>query len=185
MKFKQAFGKLMLKLTGFKIIGDIPTDPKYVLVIAPHTSIADMFMGKFYNWTIGMKPKVMVAKKFFFFPVGSIIRTWGAVPIDRSKGKTVVEQMVKFFNENENFILGITPEGTRKRTVNWKSGFHRIATAAKVPVYMSVIDFKTKTLGVFGKFETTNDVKEDIKALKKLYRDAEGYHKEKFTTDNN
>ncbi len=181
MSLKKTFGSTMLKLLGFKIVGEVPKVPKYVLMIAPHTSIIDVFYGKCYNWAIEMIPHIIVKKEFFFFPLGAIIRGWGGVPIDRKKGKNVMEQMVNYFDCNEKFILAITPEGTRARNPNWKSGFYRIAVAANVPIYMCFIDFKKKEVGFIGEFKPTDNLKKDIKAIKYLYKDMEGFHKDKFT----
>ncbi len=179
--FKKFIGKSFYKIKGWKFIGSVPTAPKYVCVLAPHTSIWDMVYGKMYNWAMGMEPKIMVKKEFFFFPMGALIKSWGAIPIDRKYPGGVVKQITDNIKKNENFILAITPEGTRSPNPNWKSGFYRIALAAKIPIYVSFIDFKTKTAGFVGnEFIPTGNTEKDINEIKEKYRGMEGLHKGKF-----
>ncbi len=127
-----------------------------------------------------MKPKIMVKKEFFFFPVGPLIKFWGAIPIDRSYPGGIVAQIADAFNKNERMILAITPEGTRKANPDWKTGFYRIAKEAHVPMYISFIDFKSKRAGFFGEFPPTDDQDADIKAIKEMYRGMEGLKKGRF-----
>ncbi len=181
-RFKRAFARFMLKLLGWELIETGPSDPKYICIVAPHTSIIDVFYGKMYNWAVCMTPKIMIKKEFFFFPMNFILKSIGGVPIDRKKGKNVIDQMIKYFNENKEFALAITPEGTRKKNPNWKTGFYRIATAVNVPLYLSYTDFKTKKLGFsLKKFDFTGDLKADMKTIKRFYKDMEGFHKDNFT----
>jgi 1-acyl-sn-glycerol-3-phosphate acyltransferase len=178
---KKSYGKLLLKILGWKIVGELPKDEKYVAVIAPHTSIMDMFIGKIYNWAVGMKPSIMVKKEFFFFPVGLIIRSWGGIPVDRQNAASIVDQMAEKFKKRKKLILAITPEGTRALNTEWKTGFYRIAEKAQVPIYMVFGDFKKKTVGILGKFETTGNMEEDIKAIKRHFVGITGYHEHKFS----
>ena len=182
-KLKSLFGNFCLKVIGWKIVGEIPSDDKYVAVIAPHTSFIDMIIGKFYNWAIGMEPKIMVKKEFFWFPMSLIIKSWGGIPVDRKKAGTLVEQMTELFSKRKKMVLAIAPEGTRSLTSEWKTGFHRIAKQADVPVYLFFVNFKNKTLGSLGKFIPSNEMEADIIEIKSKYKDIEGFHKEKFTIE--
>ena len=177
---KKYLSKSFLKLRGWKFIGEVPKEKKYVVIIAPHTSIFDIIYGKLYHWAFEMKPKIMIKKEFFFFPVGNILKIWGGIPIDRKYAGGVVKQMADNFQNSDEFIIGIAPEGTRSPNPNWKTGFYRIAEAANVPIFLTVIDFKKKEIGFLGEHKRTGDMEKDIKDIKERYRDAEGYHKEKF-----
>jgi 1-acyl-sn-glycerol-3-phosphate acyltransferase len=179
-KFSRFLGRSFYKMQGWKFTGEVPSVPKYICVLAPHTSIWDMIWGKMYNWATGMKPKIMVKKEFFFFPVGYMIKRWGAIPIDRKYPGGIVAQIVNEFKLNENMILAVTPEGTRAPNPNWKTGFYRISKEANVPMYISFIDFKSKRAGFFGEFKATDNIEQDMKAIKEMYRGMEGMHKGKF-----
>jgi 1-acyl-sn-glycerol-3-phosphate acyltransferase len=179
-RFSKFIGKSFYKMYGWEFEGNIPNVPKYVCILAPHTSIWDMIWGKMYNWANDMRPKIMVKKEFFFFPMGLLIRSWGAIPIDRKYPGGIVAQIVDEFNKNENLILCVTPEGTRAPNPNWKTGFYRIAKVANVPMYISFIDFKSKRAGFYGEFKPTENMEEDIKAIKEMYRGMEGMKKGRF-----
>ena len=59
------------------------------------------------------------------FPIRAPLLAFGAVPVDRSKKANMVEQMVEQFRVRDEFVLFLSPEGTRKRTDYWKSGFYK------------------------------------------------------------
>ena len=98
-------GKSFFKIIGWKLVGKVPDVPKYICVLAPHTSLWDMIWGKMYNWSVGMNPKIMIKKEFFFFPMGPLIRLWGAIPIDRKYPGGIINQMVEEFNKSNKMIL--------------------------------------------------------------------------------
>jgi 1-acyl-sn-glycerol-3-phosphate acyltransferase len=71
--------------------------------------------------------------------------------------------------------LGITPEGTRKRVAQWKSGFLRVARAANVPILPVFIDYPSRSfiLGApvfLGEDERDEAAMIRIRALFKGYR---------------
>jgi 1-acyl-sn-glycerol-3-phosphate acyltransferase len=179
-RISKFIGSSFYRCQGWEFYGKLPDVPKYICVLAPHTSAWDMVWGKMYNWAFQMKPKIMVKKEFFFFPVGPLIKFWGAIPIDRTYPGGIVAQIADMFNKNDKMILAITPEGTRKANPNWKTGFYRIAKEAGVPMYISFIDFKSKRAGFFGEFQTTEDQDADIIAIKEMYRGMEGLKKGRF-----
>jgi hypothetical protein len=77
-------------------------------------------------------------------------------------------------------ILTITPEGTRAKVKRWKSGYHRIAEAAKVPVIIGFIDYKTKTAGLIKIYDLQGDSNYDTLEIMKYYTEFEGKHNENF-----
>ena len=179
----QKFARFIVKLIGWKIIGEAPKIKKYVIIIAPHTSNIDFFMGKLANWAMGVKPNVIVKKEAFNFLTSPFIKMWGGIPIDRSKSGDTVSEVVRLFKEKDEFILGITPEGTRKRNPNWKTGFYRIAMAANVPICLAYIDFGKKELSMEKIFYPTGDKEKDIYEIKQYYKDKVAYYPEKFAIE--
>jgi 1-acyl-sn-glycerol-3-phosphate acyltransferase len=175
--------RFILRLFGWKIDIRIPPEKKYVIVIAPHTSNWDLIIGKLANWANGQKPKVLVKKEAFTFIAGPFIRMWGGIPVDRSNTANLVEQIYKLFEESDEFVLGITPEGTRKRNPNWKTGFYRIALRAKVPIYFGYVDYKTRRGGMHDKFMPTGDLEKDMKIIKSYYKDMQGKYPENFAIE--
>ena len=177
--------KSLLKLLGWKTEGGVAPEKKCIIIGIPHTSAWDFIISWLFYTSIGGKATVLVKKEFFFWPMGYIVRKMGGVPIDRSKGANVIRQIIQLFNEREHMHLALTPEGTRKRTKNWKAGFYTIATNANVPVYLGSFDWGKKIVTIGHKFELTNDPKEDIKRMKDFYREkgVQGKFPEQFTTE--
>ncbi len=175
--------KFILWIFGWKILGEAPKEKKYVTLIAPHTANIDFFMGKLANWAMGVEPSLLVKKEIFNFFTTPLIRMWGGIPISRGKGNSVVTQVVKMFEENEKFILGIAPEGTRKRNPEWKTGFYRIAYEAKVPICCAFIDFGKKELSMEKMFTPTGDMEKDMIKIKLFYKNKVGYHPKKFAIE--
>jgi 1-acyl-sn-glycerol-3-phosphate acyltransferase len=177
--------KIILKLLGWRSVGKVVTDPKCILVGVPHTSGWDFLISWIFYTSLGGKANIVIKKEFFFWPVGWILKKMGGIPTDRSKGANVVRQIIHQFNEREYMQLAITPEGTRKRTKNWKAGFHTIARSANIPVYLVSFDWGRKTMTIWGKFELTDNAAADIRRMKDFYREkgVQGRHPHQFTTE--
>ena len=99
--------RFIIWLIGWKIDLRTPDEKKYVVIIAPHTSNRDFFLGKLTNWSNGLKPKALVKKEAFGLLTGPLIRMWGGIPVDRSNTVDIVDQVVNYFNQNEYFVFGI------------------------------------------------------------------------------
>jgi len=120
-----------------------------------------------------------VAKKQLFVgPLNYFFRALGGVPVDRSQHTGFIEQIVQQFDEHEEMIFGLTPEGTRSKVDYWKTGFYYIALRAKVPICLAYIDYPNRTIG-FGKvIKPTGDIDKDFKIIKTFYQDKIGKYPE-------
>jgi 1-acyl-sn-glycerol-3-phosphate acyltransferase len=74
--------------------------------------------------------------------------------------------------------LVIAPEGTRKRSENWRSGFYRIATDAGVPIVLTYIDFDAKVAGIGPTLHPTGDIDADMESIRQFYGPIRGLHPE-------
>ncbi len=174
------FSKSILRIFGWKVKFELPQESKYVVITAPHTSNLDLLMGKLGSWATGLRTKIMIKKEAFVFLLAPLLRQWGGIPIDRENTSTIVEQVVKQFEESEEMALVIAPEGTRKKNANWKTGFYRIAKQANVPIYLGYVDFKTRTVGIHDKFVITGNMEDDIQKIKEYYKDMRGFNRHQF-----
>ena len=89
----------------------------------------------------------------------------GGIPIERSQSHNRVEQAIEAINSNEHFVLAITPEGTRSKVKEWKTGFYHIAHGARIPVLPIAIDFANKQIVIGQPMPTTGDKALDIAAF--------------------
>ena len=68
--------------------------------------------------------------------------------------------------------LVVAPEGTRKRTDQWKSGFYRIAVAAGVPIFPPGFDYPRKVILFDPLFLPTGDYEKDLEHLQSHFNAA-------------
>jgi len=71
-------------------------------------------------------------------------------------------------------VLGIAPEGTRKRVDRWRTGFYHIAHAARVPIVPVALNFGAREIQILERFDTTGDVDRDIRALRARFDGVRG-----------
>lgn len=174
---------LIMFLTGWRVQGKLPDIPKYVLIGAPHTSNWDfvLFLGIVFNLKIDAR--YMGKAELFRFPYGWFFYYCGGIPVDRKKSTGLVEQMVEAANESSKFILTIAPEGTRHKVTEWKSGFHRIAKGAGIPIVMAKVDGEKKIVHVGEVFHPTDDVDADMKHIQEAFKGIVGINpKKKYIT---
>ncbi len=165
-----------MRLAGWRVEGELPNLPKFVLIGAPHTSNWDfvLFLGVIF--TLRANVRFMGKAELFRFPIGWFFRYCGGVPVDRKKSTGLVEQMVKVSNESEKFILTIAPEGTRHHVVEWKRGFYHIAKSAGIPIVMAVVDGKHKTVRIGQVFHPTENIEADMKSIQGFFTGVVGIH---------
>jgi 1-acyl-sn-glycerol-3-phosphate acyltransferase len=170
----RGLAKLILRIGGWTPVGGIPEVPKAVIVAAPHTSNWDGFWALVYKVSIGAEVHFFAKKSLFWFPLGTILRALGGIPLDRSRASSAVQQAIDMFEKEDSFYFGLAPEGTRTRKQGWKSGFYRIATGANVPIYLGMLDFSNKRIGIGPRLDLTGDVETDLGAIREFYAGIKG-----------
>jgi 1-acyl-sn-glycerol-3-phosphate acyltransferase len=171
--------KFIFWLLGWKIKGEVPPLKKFVVIAAPHTSAWDVVFGLGAIYLFRLKLSFFVKKEAFNSPLGFLFRAVGGVPVDRSSKHNLVEQATKMFEEKDEFILALAPEGTREYVAKWKTGFYYIAVAAKVPILCSYFDFENKIVGIGPTIYPTGNLEKDMELILNFYRPIKGKHPEK------
>lgn len=171
----QKLCKLILKLCGWHIVGALPPNKQFILIAAPHTSNWDLVIGLLARFAVGVKINFLAKKQAFFFPLGLLLRAVGGTPVDRSKPGNRVEQVVRLFHQQEEFKLGMAPEGTRSPVTRWKEGFYHIANQAQVPIVLVGFDYCSKEIRVCDTlFWPTGDIKADFPPMLAFFRTIRG-----------
>ena len=98
----------------------------------------------------------------------------GGAPVDRSKNNNLVDAIVDIFESREEFRLGLSPEGTRKKVEKWRTGFYYVAKTANVPIVMITLDFGRKENKISEPFYPTDDKEADFKFMRSFYEGVEG-----------
>ena len=159
-------GRTVFKLTGWKLVGNLPNESKLVIVALPHSSNFDFILALSVIWGWGLKINFMAKHTLFKFPQGLFFRAVGGIPVDRRSAHGLVEKMTHEFNSRSSLILGIAPEGTRNSDGSLKAGFARIAKAASAPVVPIIVNYKTKTLTLGKLVSDLSDADGIIEAVK-------------------
>jgi 1-acyl-sn-glycerol-3-phosphate acyltransferase len=168
--FAAAVGRFMMGIRGWRVEGTIPDVPRLVLIVAPHTSNWDFLTGLWVKLAMRMGARFVGKHTLFRWPLGVFMRWLGGVPVDRSAPAGFVEETARVVREAERMTLVIAPEGTRKRTGQWKSGFYRIAVAAGVPIVLAGFDYPRKVVFFGPLFEPTGDYEKDLPLLQSHFR---------------
>ena len=156
----------------------VPTDGVGVLIGAPHTSNWDFILMLGIAWDLGLKVKYLGKHTLFKPPFGFVMRWLGGIPVDRSNPAGIVTDIVERVRSGQGFYLVVTPEGTRSSGRYWKSGFHRIAVEAGLPITLGYVDRDTMTSGLGMTFVPTGDVRADMDVVRAFYADKSGFRPE-------
>ena len=171
----RVISKIILKIIRWRVVGVLPEDQrKYVLIVAPHTSNWDFILFVLAVSVLRLKPSVLIKSTLFLGPLGWFLRYCGAIPVNRTQANSLVDYIAGIYEEREEFVLIITPEGTRSANPNWKRGFHHVATTAQVPILIVYVDSTIKTIGIEGLMEPSEDIDKDIQRLKQFFDSKSG-----------
>lgn len=166
---RAALGRMMLRLMRWRIGPGLPDLAKAVIITAPHSSNWDFPIGIAVVFALRLDVRFIGKMELFHGPLGPLMRWLGGLPVDRKHPVGLVEQTVAMFQEREALLLAVAPEGTRKPVARWKSGFHRIALAAGVPIVPGYFDNRRREVGFGAPFYPTGDAEADIAALRAFY----------------
>jgi len=130
--------------------------------------------------TLGTMVNFIGKGSLFKGPFGFLFRLLGGTPVDRSQNNNLVDSIVQLFNSKEEFRLGLSPEGTRKKVAKWKTGFYYIAKGANVPIVMATLDFGNKQIKISKAYTLTEDMDTDFKHFHAFFSDVKGKNPEQF-----
>lgn len=166
---------------GWRFTGGFSSAPHQVLVAAPHTSNWDGIIGLAAAAVCGVSVRVFAKRQLFVGPVGWLLRLFGGIPVDRSRPGGLVAHAVEVLTGAEPAIVAVTPEGTRSAVEQWRTGFHRMAVEAGVPIAVAAIDWGRREVGVVGTIQPSGDLEADLGAIGTLLEGVEGKHPERAT----
>ena len=172
---------LLYKHLGWKKNVSVDHPDKYMICLAPHTSNWDFAIGQLYAKAEGLKSNFLMKKEWFFWPLGSVFRAMGGIPVWRSKHTSMTDNLANEASKASVFHLCITPEGTRSLNPEWKKGFYFIAKKAEIPILLYGLDYEKKTIQCTKSLIPTGNLEEEMKEIKLYFKDFKGKHPEKFT----
>lgn len=176
----RTIGRLWMSVGGWKFEGAMPNEPKFVVIVAPHTSNWDFPLGVAALFALGLRVSFLGKHTLFKWPLGAFMRWLGGIAVERSVSRDRVTETVAVFTSSDKLILAVAPEGTRKRVAKWKTGFYHVALGAGVPIVPVAFDYGRKTVRIGPPFRPTGNKTADFAELKDLYRDVVARRPENF-----
>ena len=159
----------ILRLAGWRTVYAAPPGPKAVIIVYPHTSNWDFPLGLLFKFKHRMPLKWAGKDTLFRWPLRRFFIALGGVPINRRERTGMVSQLQETFARSERLCLCIAPEGTRSKSEYWKTGFYRLALAAKLPLGLAFIDYGHKRVGVDRWVTLSGDEAADLATFRDYY----------------
>lgn len=167
---------LILKLTGWTAVGQVPDLDKAIYIAAPHTSNWDAFWLIVYKVKLNVKVRFLAKHTLFWWPLGPLLSGFGAIPLDRGHASSTVQQLTDRFAREKRLLLALAPEGTRKWKPYWKTGFYQIALAANVPIVFTYIDYSARKMGIGPALIPCGDMDQDMAVIRTFYEPFTARH---------
>lgn len=172
--FSKWLGRTVLATMGWQVKGQFPSQKKYLITLAPHTSNWDFVVGIALLLASGLKISFLIKHSLFFWPFSVFLHKVGGIPVDRRASQGIVAQMVEHFNKSDKLVLAIAPEGTRRAVKQWKVGFLHMAHGAKVPVLPVSLDYNARVAEIGSPIVLSGDVEADLNTVKGFYSGIQG-----------
>ena len=178
----RGFSLAFLKLTGWKVAGQLPPNGRTsVLIAAPHTSNWDLPYTLMVAFALRLNIYWMGKEQIFKPPFRGLMMWLGGIPIRRESANNVVAASVAALQTADGPLqLVVPPEGTRSKARYWKTGFYYIATGARVPIVMAFMDYERKVSGLGPVFEPTGNLEADMAAIQAFYAPFKGKNPDQF-----
>lgn len=167
-------GKVVLAAMGWRIEGEVPNVPKFVIAVAPHTSNWDFVVGVAAMFALDFRLAFLGKHTLFKPPFGGLMRWLGGIPVDRSSPHGVVAESVAAFGKVDRRVLVIAPEGTRRRVARYKPGFLHIARGAGVPVALAALDYGRRRVTLGPWFAPGADIDADLQRVMEHFAPIRG-----------
>ncbi|WP_407307567.1 1-acyl-sn-glycerol-3-phosphate acyltransferase [Acinetobacter sp.] len=179
-----------LEMMGWEIDNHWPLNlDQCVMIAAPHTSNWDALYARLALKALGVNVRLTIKDSYMKFPFGPFVRALGGIGIDRTPKKqgeprpSMVEVMTDLFKHHPKLVMLVTPEATRAKQQQWKTGFYHVATAAGVPIALAYMDYAKKKTGVGKIVYPTGDYGKDMAEIMDFYSQINAKFPENFSVD--
>jgi hypothetical protein len=176
----RAVGRVALRILGWRVVSDLPHLEKFVAVAAPHTSNWDFVVAVAAMFALDVRVRWLGKHTLFRWPFRGILRALGGYAVKRDTPDGIVQDVAAMIRSEPQIILGLAPEGTRKRVSQWRTGFYRIATAAEVPIVPVRLDWGRREVWIGAPMQPTGDMNETISILQANYSADMARHPKNF-----
>lgn len=170
---------LVSRILGWRFEGEVPPHPKFIVLGAPHTSNWDFvaFLAALHHFRL--RARFLAKSGLFRWPFGYLFRALGGIPVGGAEPGGAVPEAVAEFRRHEEMILVIAPEGTRGWAPHWRTGFLKIAEAARVPIVLAGLDFPSRTVTIGPVVRYRGDVDSLLAIARDFFAGRRGLHPSK------
>ena len=116
----------------------------------------------------------------FKYGLGAFLRYMGGIPVDRSKPGGIIQDAINQIKEIDGSLIAMSPEGTRSKVKEWKTGFLRISKELNSKIILASLDFAKKEILLGKAFVPSGNNEKDIRYLKDYYSVFTPKHPEKY-----
>ncbi|WP_312602829.1 1-acyl-sn-glycerol-3-phosphate acyltransferase [Acinetobacter schindleri] len=179
-----------LKLMGWETDNHWPENlSQCVMIAAPHTSNWDALYARLALKVLGVNVRITIKDSYMQFPLGPFVRAMGGIGIDRRPKQageprpSMVQVMTDLFKQHPELVMLVTPEGTRARQEQWKTGFYYVAVNAGLPIALAYMDYEQKKAGVGKIIHPTGNFEEDMAEIMDFYAGIQAKFPKEFSVD--
>lgn len=179
-----------LRLMGWEIDNHWPLDlDQCVMIAAPHTSNWDALYARLALKALGVNVRLTIKDSYMKLPFGPFVRAMGGIGIDRRPKQpgeprpSMVQLMTDLFKTHPKLVMLVTPEATRAKQEQWKTGFYHVAISAGVPIALAYMDYAKKKTGVGKIVYPTGDYEKDMAEIMAFYAEIQPKFPECFSVD--
>lgn len=179
-----------LKMMGWTLDNHWPQDLKQcVMIAAPHTSNWDALYARLALKALGVNVRLTIKDSYMKFPFGPFVRALGGIGIDRrpkqagQQRPSMVEVMSDLFKEHDDLVMLVTPEATRAKQEQWKTGFYHVAVTAGVPIALAYMDYAHKKTGVGKVVYPSGNMEKDMAEIMAFYANIKAKFPKQFSVD--
>ena len=179
-----------LEMMGWELDNHWPVDlDQCVMIAAPHTSNWDALYARLALKALGVNVRLTIKDSYMKLPFGPFVRAMGGIGIDRTPKNageprlSMVQVMTDLFKQHPKLVMLVTPEATRAKQEQWKTGFYHVAISAGVPIALAYMDYAKKKTGVGKIVYPTGDYEKDMAEIMDFYAQISAKFPEKFSVD--
>ena len=179
-----------LEMMGWELDNHWPLDlDQCVMIAAPHTSNWDALYARLALKALGVNVRLTIKDSYMKLPFGPFVRAMGGIGIDRTPKNageprlSMVQVMTDLFKQHPKLVMLVTPEATRAKQEEWKTGFYHVASSAGVPIALAYMDYAKKKTGVGKIVYPTGDYEKDMAEIMDFYAQISAKFPEKFSVD--
>lgn len=179
-RLSRAIGTLVLWLMRWRFVGTTPRTGRFVMVAVPHTSNLDGFIFLMAMLAAGLDLRWVGKHTLFQGWLGRILLWAGGLPVDRQRAGDFAAGVAALYAQGGPLVVVIAAEGTRGRTTRWKSGFHRIAALAEVPIAIGYMDYGRRRVGFGPCLPANASLTEQLTTMSEFLADIQPRHPQRF-----